>query len=201
MQDLIDAFPLCWPFGYERAEAEKRTVSRFKQTMDESQKFLHKEIDRLGGIKVIVSTNIPVRKDGMLYSEWMNRKIEDPGVAVYFEYKGNQVALCCDRYLRIWENIYAIGRTIEALRQISRDGVSDFLNRTFTGFKQIAETTATSTTCWDVLGIQPTKDRIKIMDVYRSAAKSVHPDVGGTPEDFDRINKAYKQALQYADSK
>jgi hypothetical protein len=42
----------------------------------------------------------------------------DPGVAVYFTYKGNEVVLCCDTYERIWENVYAIGKTIENLRAI-----------------------------------------------------------------------------------
>ena len=74
--------------------------------MDKAQRFLRSEIERIKGTDLIISTNIPVKSNGLLYADWMRRKIEDPGAAIYFKYKGKEVAMCCDQYERVWENIF-----------------------------------------------------------------------------------------------
>lgn len=76
----MEKFPLHWPAGYKRTL--QRSKSQFKQTMEKSQQFLHKELERLKASDIIVSSNIPVRNDGMFYADWMRKKIDDPGVAV-----------------------------------------------------------------------------------------------------------------------
>src|SRR5690349_5499657 len=108
VNNMIESFPLYWPTGYKRTLQKKR--SKFHTTMDKAQHFLRDEIRRLGGKELIVSTNIPLRKDGMMYSDWMNRKIDDHGVAIYFKYKKMDVAMCCDQYEKIWENVYALAK-------------------------------------------------------------------------------------------
>lgn len=110
----MEAYPLQWSLGYKRTNS--RINSKFKQGMDASQRFLRDEINRLGARNLIVSSNIPVRKDGGLYSDYMSRKMDDPGVAIYFKYKGKDISMCCDQYRSVWENIYALGKGIEALR-------------------------------------------------------------------------------------
>lgn len=133
------AYPLQWPVGYKRTA--QREYSRFKQTPDNAQHFLKSELSRMGADKIVVSSNVPIRADGMMYANAMRlqkQQDNDPGVAVYFNYKGKPVVLCCDTYTKVWENVYAIGKTIENLRAIDRYGVSDFLSRSFTGFAEAA---------------------------------------------------------------
>lgn len=189
---MIEAFPLHWPVGYSRSK--EQIDSRFKVTMDRAQKFLWKEIERLKGTHLIVSTNLPVRNDGMLYSDWMRRKIDDPGVAIYFKYKEKDVAMCCDQYKRVFENIYALGKGIEALRGMERWGVSDFIDRAFTGFKALPESVSSETWC-DVLDLKPWANAAQIRDAYLSKSKIHHPDKGGNTEMFYKIKTAYDQAM------
>lgn len=190
---MIEAYPLQWPIGYKRTGSTYRTSSPFRQSMDKAQRSLSIELKRIGASSVITSTNVPIRKDGMMYVEYMDRRLDDPGVAVYFKYKGKDVVMCCDKYIRVWENIYALSKGIEALRGMERWGVSEFLDRAFTGFKALPE--SIDQQWWQVLGINPDADPDQIKIAYRNLTKVHHPDAGGNVEMFNRINKAYQQAI------
>lgn len=190
---IREAFPLDWPIGYKRTA--KRIYSRFKITMETAQRFLRAEVSRLGGSSLIVSTNLPVRNDGGLYADWMRKKVDDPGVAIYFIRKGKEVALCCDQYLTVWENLYALGKGIENMRGLERWGISDFLDRAFTGFSALPEAIIVKTDCWSILGISAGATEEEIKAAYRNKAKECHPDSGGTTEMFQRLQMAYNEAL------
>lgn len=197
---MYETYPLHWPAGYKKTLSVSRIDSQFKQTMNTAQQFLRKEIERLHASDLIISTNIPVRKsDGGFYSEWMNKKLEDPGVAIYFKIKGKDRSMCCDQYVRVWENIYALGKGLEALRGIDRWGISEFLDRAFTGFKALPESSAlVQSRIWDVLELkgQPATSEI-IRNCYRRIARKVHPDQpGGSADAFSELQEAYRQALQ-----
>ncbi len=191
---MIEAYPLHWPFDYPRSAQTKS--SRFKNTLAGARDFVIAEIKRLKAKDPIISTNIPLKQNGDMYADWQSRKITDHGVAVYFTLNNSQVCLCCDTYKTIWENMYAIGRTIEGLRQIDRDGVSDFLNRAFTGFPAIPERVP-GKNCWDILGIGQTKDINTIEKRYRALAKEKHPDTGGSLEAFQELSEALDTAIKF----
>ncbi|MDB6080165.1 MAG: molecular chaperone DnaJ [Akkermansiaceae bacterium] len=137
----IDAFPLCWPEGWPRHRGA-REHGYFQGTPGQVTEELIAEIDRLVLGKesrthtfresIIISTDIPLRKDGFPRAD--GRPPLDPGVAVYFERNGKQQCFACDKYDRVWKNMRAIQRTIEALRGIERWGSSEMLDRAFTGF-------------------------------------------------------------------
>lgn len=59
---------------------------------------------------------------------------DDPGIAVWFEYKRLERVLACDRWYRPEENLRAIAKSIEAMRGLERWGVADVMERVFTGF-------------------------------------------------------------------
>lgn len=189
---MKEAYPLYWPAGYKRTL--NRTNSRFKTTMSMAQNFLKAEVSRLAGTDLIVSTNLPVRNDGGLYADWMKRKIDDPGVAIYFKRKGKEISLCCDHYLTVWENLYALAKGIEALRGLERWGVSDFLDRAFTGFAALPES-ITTRYWWQVLEVSRDCDKDTIVNQYRKLAKMYHPDAGGTVEKFQELQQAYTEAM------
>lgn len=151
---------------------------------------------------LVVSTNIPVRKDGGLYTDYMNKALPDPGVAIYFKYKGKDISMCCDQYARVWENIYALGKGIEALRGMERWGVSDFLERAFTGFAALPESFLETSIdeVWITLGLgeKTFKSKQDVIDAYKAKAKEFHPDVpGGSTAKFQQLQAAYEQALSF----
>lgn len=194
---MIEAYPLSWPTGYKRTN--NRIRSKFKQSYDRAQNFLRDELLRLGAKKIVVSTNLRVRQDGLLYAGEMNRRIDDPGVAVYFEYDGQQNSLCCDQYEKIWENIYAIGVTVQSLRTIDRHGVSEFLKRAFTGFQALPEAASAECNIWDVLGLAVMPESVEaVKSAFRERAKECHPDSRtGSTEAFQELNSAYHLALNF----
>lgn len=196
---MYEAYPLQWPAGYKKTNPQQRIWSRFKQTMDQAQRFLRSEIDRLGGKELIVSTNLRVRTDGGLYAADMNKKIDEPGVAIYFKYKGKQLSICCDQYLTVWENIYALAKGIEAIRGMERWGVSNFIERAFTGFAALPPSTIVpyKKSCWQILGIENIiRNDSNIRSAYINLSKKLHPDVpGGSTQAFQELTAAYSEAL------
>ncbi len=189
---MITAYPLHWPVDYKRSQQRKN--SRFKTTLGRARDVVIKELDRINAQNVIISTNIPLKQNGDMYADWQRYRNEDTGVAVYFTRNKQQIVLCCDTYTHIWENMHAIGRTLEALRQIDRDGVSDFLNRTFTGFKALPESTSTKP-WYQVLIIPEDSSPLEIRQAFHRMAKLHHPDNGGNADTFNMICEAYKTGM------
>jgi hypothetical protein len=198
---MIEAYPLCWPLSYSRTISRKK--SRFKITLGQARDFVKDEVRRLGGTDLVISTNIPIKDNGDLRADWSRYRIDDPGVAVYFSRKNpngkGQICLCCDTYEWVWENLYAIGRTIEALRQIDRDGVSDFLDRAFTGFKALPEQVESTADIWAALGLQRKPESLaEVKEAYRNRLQVVHPDKPtGSTELFHQLQRAYSAAQNF----
>lgn len=189
---MVERFPLHWPVGYKRNKTPIR--SRFQVSADKAQQNLRNQLNLIGAINIIVSSNVYVKKDGFLYADMLSTTIDDPGIAVYFKYKGKDVVMCCDKYHRPFENIHALGLAIEGLRTIERHDVSEFLERAFTGFKALPEQ-ANAQAWHQVLGVPPNADKDAIKDAYRKMAQIHHPDSGGSAEMFAKVNQAYQQGM------
>ncbi len=80
---VVDVYPLCWPAGRPRTRYPKR--SRFGANFVRARNCLMHEIKLLGGQNVVLSTNIPLRRDGLPLASY--RIPINKGVAVYFLYK------------------------------------------------------------------------------------------------------------------
>lgn len=191
---MYEAYPLDWPADYPRSDSQKK--SKFTTTLGKARDFVNAELKRLNATDAVISTNVPLKDNGDLRADWSRYKFDDTGVAVYFTRNDQQVVLCCDTYSKVWDNLHAIGRTIEALRQIDRDGVSDFLNRSFSGFKRLSEVTE-ALDCFQILGIHRGATLKDVRDAYRALSKKFHPDVGGSSQKFNQLYEAYLQALKY----
>jgi hypothetical protein len=111
----------------------------------------------MGGTNVVVSTNLPLFRDGYPIASGMEPT--DPGVAVYFRLNGKSMVFACDRYFYVYENIQAIARTIEALRGIERRGASDMMERAFSGFNALTD--GPSEDWREVFGFKPFEPVIK----------------------------------------
>jgi hypothetical protein len=105
--DEIQRYPLCWPDSWPRAAY--RISSRFEErTVNQAFEALGNELKRLGCSEWKLSTNIPRTSSGSINSTF--RQPADPGVAAYFKYNKKPVALACDKWSRLEDNIYALAK-------------------------------------------------------------------------------------------
>ncbi len=191
---MTHAFPLAWPMG--RPRAARRERSRFDTGFSKARDGLIAELERLGARDEVLSTNLALRLDGLPKSG--QPQPDDPGVAVYFAYKGKPMCFACDNWDKVEHNIHAIAKTIEAMRGIARWGTGDMLDRAFSGFTALP---APSRAWREVLGIPPRHPRGEdvtrehIEAAYRRLARTRHPDAGGSDDAMAELNRAREQAL------
>ena len=183
----IEAYPLAWPPGRPRQHG--REHARFKVTLGRAIEDVQYEVKMLGGRDLIISTNLPLRKDGVPYARGT---VWDVGVAVYFKYKKRDVSFACDRWSRIEANMRAIALTVGALRGIDRWGTGDMVDAAFTGFAALPAPEQP----WQVLGVGAHASREEIERAFRSLASEHHPDRGGDPHQMARINAARDALLE-----
>jgi hypothetical protein len=180
----VESYPLYWPDGWKRNNYHYG--SAFRQTLGRARDYLLKQVSMLGGTKVILSTNVPVRLDGLPYAN--SREPDDPGVAIYFDYKRHPMSFACDQYRLVRDNIYAIGLTINALRGIERWGASDMMERAFKGF------TALPPAGWrSILGVGFGCSLEEAENAFREKVHEGHPDKGGNM-DMDVLVQARNEA-------
>lgn len=199
MNDSTDAYPLCWPLDQPR-HTGSRERGTFKGTICTARDGLLDELDRLllaprnmtWRRSIIVSSNLPLRNDGMIRAD--AREPGDPGIAVYFTRKGRKVCFACDKYDRTWKNMRAIEKTIEAMRGIERWGSAEMLDRAFTGFAALPAPGISP--WWEVMGMNGTESVETIRSRYREMAKRCHPDSGGSHQQMAELNEAYEIAIK-----
>lgn len=187
---MTKAFPLQWPKG--RGKTKRRSDSRFQVKPTKAFDEMMTELDRFGAANVVVSSNIPLRRDGTPYRDGLTELLQSPGVAVYFTKKKRQICLPCDAYRRPWENCRAIGKAVEAFRAIERHGADQILDQAFEGFTALPAPDQVSDSnqaaWWVVLGVKAGATKEQINEAYKSAARKA----GGASVE---LNAAKEQGL------
>ncbi len=179
----VTAYPLVWPEGWARTPASKTAWPQFGQhsVRDCTDKILN-EVRLAGGSHTVISTNVPLKLNGLPYSN--QRPPADSGAAVYFQYKGKPIVLACDKWRTVEHNLWAITCHLSALRGQDRWGVGN-LEQAFQGYLALPAPESP----WQVLGIAPTADEDEIRSAYRELVRKTHPDAGGNQDDFERIGR------------
>lgn len=111
--------PLLWP--------PDRPRNRFPETPRTSVSLataiphLLRELDLLGAIRVVITSNAKLKRDGLPYSQ-QPKSISDTGVAVWFSLTGNKATYClpCDTVDSIGGNMREIGLAVAELRGFTR---------------------------------------------------------------------------------
>lgn len=189
-------YPLCWPSDVPRTPSYRRYRNhRFKVSEAIARDDLIESTRALGGKNIILSTNVKLRLDGHPYAN--QSRLEDPGVALYFTRKKQELVLACDRWDNLRDNYRSIGLTLEGLRAIERAGCTDLLERAFTGYSALPSAIVTQRHWTAVLGLHENATWEQIRSVYRNMAKLRHPDVpGGNHVAFQELEAAYRQAMK-----
>ena len=203
MNQTVDRYPLAWPAGWTRTpwrDRERAHFSRHETTRDNlGQKVqssrrvtiadafdrLDAQLTYLGAARVIVSSNLELRVNGVPRSNQIEPP--DPGIALYFTLKGKPLCLACDKWDRAADNIAAIAQHIDALRRIDRYGIGS-IEQAFAGYTAIP---AQAASWFTVLEFDaPPKVWDVIEQRHTELAKRHHPDRGGNPETMAKINAA-----------
>jgi hypothetical protein len=199
-----EAFPLAWPHGWPRTPHGKQEdgSGRFTRnkwdgskgwTFADARDRLIDEALKLGGRSVVLSTNFPLRRDGLPGAR--TGRIDDEGVAIYFALNGRTMAMACDRFRKAEHNMRSLTLAIEAMRQLERHGDGHMMERAFDGFAALPAPSSIS--WWHVLQVDRNASRTEIEAAFRRLARERHPDLaGGSDAMMADLNRARDEALR-----
>lgn len=191
------SFPLSWPDGWKRTTNRKfghfKSAQRWISVQDATRRVLEQfRLMSVSDNDIIISTNIPLRLDGMPGSD---KEPSDPGVALYWQTKKSGMrCMAIDRYTCVADNLAAIAATLEAMRAIERHGGGAILERAFLGFAALPQNASQP---WrEVLGIEGAASLDLVESRFRALVKVHHPDYGGEKEreTFEKIVQAREAA-------
>jgi len=189
----IEAYPLCWPEGWQRTRQRQDSPFKVNSHTRAVDTILH-ELELFGATNVIISTNIELRRDGLPYAN--RAQPSDSGVAVYWMRNGQRECLACDRWWKIEHNMWAICKSLEAMRGLKRWGADTILERAFMGFAQISYSPPAS--WWQTLGFDSEpRDAETVRRKRVELARLYHPDSGSEPDEerMKAVNHAVDQGL------
>ena len=210
-------FPLQWPDGVRRTKQGSRQRSRFghrgQVSFAQARREMLLELDRIGAANIVLTSDLPVRHDGLPYA---NGGAEDPGVAVWCVVPNGgkfvERVFACDAWLTHAENMTAIARSVEALRGLDRWGMAEASERAFAGFaalppgdgsEHVAPPTPKKREWHEVLGVTDLfksgmladGDLLAIVKTrHREAIRLHHPDAGGDVAIAAELNAALAEA-------
>jgi hypothetical protein len=207
---MTEAYPLSWPAGWPRTPLGQRERGyQFKQGVNPSgygkgfvtfavaRDKLYVELDRLGARQVIISTNHKPDVRGLPIES--KRKVEDDGVAVYFQFKGRSMTMACDRFDNAAANMRSLGLAIDALRQLERHGGGTMMDRAFEGFTALPPPTTSKRRWQDVFNFAPgaAVSPEMLTRRYKELILTAHPDTAeGSHDKMTELNVAYGDARQ-----
>ena len=188
---------VCWPEGWKRTGI--RFPSRFKKrSLRDSYHALLGETDRWHARRLVITARVLWRSDDNSPRRQQNKTWQkaDPGVAIYFDRRygstWRRMTLVCDRYPTVSENMYALARTVSALRQIERDGAGQVLERVESS---LAALPASLKQWRDTLGFTG-RTREQLRSHWRGLMSKHHPDRGGSHDRWVELQAAYEEGCR-----
>jgi hypothetical protein len=184
--------PAIWPSG-ERTKSWERKRTPFKAGWTNTLGVLERELRHLGvgwdDVVIIEAGYKPsdLRMDGLPRKD---ARLDDPAVILSFQSTWGPLRYGCDTYGNHEANVRAIALALEALRAVDRYGVTK-RGEQYAGWKALpASGQAQSTREHEDFIRRFSAPGQPIAQAYRTALKQLHPDVGGSREDFERLQRA-----------
>ncbi len=203
---MPEAYPLQWPEDWKRTHPHSRRRAPYQVSDGRAIDGLNDALRKFKASSIVISSNIATKRNGDMYAN-QAASIEDPGVAVYYstpEFKDRVIA--CDKWERVYHNVHAIGKALEALRAVDRAGASQILDRAFQAFGALPSPAGTVPVraWWEVLEIEEQAIKLGFMKLpmieaqYRELAKAKHPDRNdGNDAAFKELGTALEQARKH----
>lgn len=194
-------FPLAWPSHRPRKQRADRRRGEFVAnkrliTMAAAVDKLDDQISRLGGRYPLLSSNVELTMGGRPRAD--RSPPADPGVCVYFELKGLPMAMACDTYTTVEQNIAAIANHIDAVRRQATYGVASAEEslQAFAALPAPGAILLGGRTAWQVLGLERGASSLQIERAHKRLAAEHHPDRGGSDAAMAELNAARDAALK-----
>ena len=206
VERMSQAYPLAWPAGWKRTNNPERSnfhsksgkYSKQPRSVAKARDEVLLQLERIVATSAVISTNIQTTLAGVPYSN--RAEPEDRGAAVYFVTQGKEQCIPCDKWDRVADNLWAIAKTLDALRGIERWGAKEMVDAAFRGFEALpapGQIHLGQRKPWhEVLQVSPDADKEIIQVAYRRLARKYHPDNQQTGDEnkFHEIEKAKKEA-------
>lgn len=189
------------PLGHWRdpVTVDRRSPYTFRASWQATLDLLGYETEQLGATLVVLQVDVTEgeirRRDGMLRA---NARVGHPGVVVSFESDHGPLRYATDTYDGWQANVRAIALALHALRAVDRYGVTR-RGEQYIGWRAIAAPA----------GFRSAEEAVRWMreraagrpfmrdlrdatpqELYRHLARRYHPDVGGDPTDWERLDQA-----------
>lgn len=203
MRFVTRPLPAVWPTG-ARTPTDERRHSPFKASYTRTLELLEAELGRLDAVEPVVLEAgykaHEIRLDGLPRA---GAKPMDPAVIVSFNSRVGPLRYGCDTFWSHDANLRAVALTLEHLRAVDRYGVTR-RGEQYQGWaalppsgegemgRQEAETFIRhhgSPAPDDDDYIRDLR-KIPLARFYRRAAKRMHPDVGGDPVEWLKLDRA-----------
>lgn len=203
--------------GPETPEPDRRGSHLFKATWQSTLLLLGRELRSLDAERVVLQLDVReahIRVDGMLRAD---AKVGHRGVRLSFESKHGPLTYATDVYerrgwgpLQAWQaNVRAIALAFEALRSVDRHGVSR-TGEQYRGWRAIEAGPSPSTAVFatpehaarwmadtaadlgrgEQASTSLIANRGQLHSTYAFLARKLHPDAGGDPLDWARLDEA-----------
>jgi len=194
---MATTYPLEWPAGWPRTGRRTGAGARFAYiTIHQAVNKVRNEF-RLAGVddwNIVISSNLELRNDGFPRSN--QPKAMDPGVAIYFRRSGRQLVMASDHWDDAASNINAVALAIDGMRKMERHGGAVMVERAFAGFEALPPPVHNKP--WRGV-LQPGTSAIietftDAKRAYRRRALDLHPDRGGTAEQWAELTSAWEAA-------
>lgn len=177
----------------------RRSGAVFTASWPSTLELLGRETEKLGAELVVMQVDVTegeIRLDGMLRSKAV---VRHPGVAVSFESDHGPLRYATDTYDTWKANVRAIALALQALRAVDRYGVSH-RGEQYVGWRAIAAPMGAFASADEAMRWMRTQAGGMLTDdpktLYRYLSRTLHPDAGGTREDWDRLTAAYELAAR-----
>jgi hypothetical protein len=184
-----------WPDNKTPTYSRKRAP--FKAAYEKRLNLLERELDHLHASGIVIQAFLrptDIRNDGWPRS---SARPSEPGVIVSFSAMKQSYSYPCDTYDAWEDNLYAVALSLEALRAVNRYGVTK-RGEQYQGFRRLeaAQPIAPSEAAIQFLakhaGIDPFVVRQDPNAAYRTAARKLHPDFGGSHDLFVQLVQHYE---------
>jgi hypothetical protein len=181
----------------------------FRAKWDATLKLLQYEVEQLDAdlfVVQVVVDEADLRQDGMLRTRAV---VRHPGAVVSLDSKHGPLRFACDTYEQryysdppSWQaNVRAIALGLQALRAVDRYGVTK-RGEQYRGWQAIGAEAHTGMTVEQAaeylaahagngfVGADLLASPEQRAKAFRAAARTLHPDYGGDPEQFRRLTAA-----------
>lgn len=183
-----------WPGSLTRNRQRSNFSANFSGTVD----LLWRELHQLHARNVVLQIAMQERDFRLDGYPRATARAEHPGIVLSLDSKHGPLSYPCDRFTDWQDNLRAVALALEALRKVDRYGVTKH-GEQYTGWKQLpGRPMPKPMTPEDAVRFLHEHsgmdgligDRDRFTEAYRIAARRLHPDAGGTTEDFQRLQEA-----------